>query len=199
MSKISQRFREFLPIVVDVETGGVNPQTDALLELAAVSLKMDDQGVISPDKQYHYHILPFKGANLDPVSLNINKIDPFHPFRFAISEEEALNDLFPKIKKECKVKNCQRAVLVGHNAWFDLHFLQAAQKRCRIEKSPFHRFTSFDTATLSALVYGQTVLAKALQKAKLPYAMDSAHSALYDTERTAELFCKIVNETQVPL
>lgn len=191
---LAKRFREFLPVVVDVETGGINPQTDALLELAAVSIKMDNVGKIHPDKTYHYHVLPFKGSVLDPVALALNKIDPFHPFRFAITEDEALSDLFRNVSKECINKRCQRAVLVGHNAWFDLAFLNAAKERCEIKKSPFHRFTSLDTATLGALVYGQTVLAKALKKAKIGYSKKSAHSALYDTECTAELFCKIVNE-----
>lgn len=194
MNKIAKRFREFLPVVVDVETGGINPQTDALLEMAAISLAMDGQGKLILDQQYHYHIRPFQGAHLDPVALSINKIDPYHPFRFALSEQEAIPEFLHKIKQDCQSKHCQRAVLVGHNAWFDLHFLKAAIQRCGIKKYPFHPFTSLDTATLSAVKYGQTVLAKALQKANLSYTESAAHSALYDTERTAELFCKIVNE-----
>lgn len=191
---LAKRFRGFLPIVVDVETGGVNAQTDALLELGAVSLKMDKEGKLHPDKEYHYHILPFAGAVLEEDALAFHKIDPYHPFRFAITENEALTDFFNEIDLECKNKKCQRAVLVGHNAWFDLAFVNAAKKRCCIEKSPFHRFTSFDTATLCALIYGQTVLARALKKAKIPYEKDSAHSAIYDAKCTAELFCKIVND-----
>lgn len=194
MKGIASRFREFLPVVVDVETGGLNPQTDALLEMAAISLTLDDQGQLILDQEYHYHIVPFTGARIVPEALAINKIDPFHPFRFAVSEQEVLQDFLPKIKQECKQKKCQRAVLVGHNAWFDLHFLKAAIKRCGINKYPFHPFTSFDTATLSAAKYGHTVLATALQKANLSYSQNSAHSALYDTQRTAELFCKIINE-----
>lgn len=191
---LSKRFRDFLPVVVDVETGGVNPETDALLEIAAISIKMDNKGKIYPDKLYHYHVLPFAGARLDPVSLALNKIDPYHPFRFAVTEHEALLNLFQQIQRECANKRCQRAVLVGHNAWFDLAFINAAKLRCNIEYSPFHRFTSLDTATLSALVYGQTVLAKALKKAKIAYSKEAAHSAIYDTQCTAELFCKIVND-----
>lgn len=190
---LATRFRGFLPIVVDVETGGINPQTDALLEMAAISIKMDENGIISPDQTYHYHITPFEGAILDPEALAFNKINVNHPFRFAVSEREALSEFFAAIFKECKEKECTRAVLVGHNAWFDQHFLNAAVKRCNITKKPFHRFTSFDTATLSALAFGQTVLAKAMQEAKIPFNIDDAHSALYDAKSTAELFCAIVN------
>ncbi len=190
---IASRFRGFLPVVVDVESGGVNPQTDALLELAAITIKMDDNGIISPDQTFHYHIAPFDGAHLDPNALAFNKIDVGHPFRFAISESDALNEFFAAISKECQDKKCSRAVLVGHNAWFDQHFLNAAIARCKITKSPFHRFTSFDTATLSGLAYGQTVLAKGMEAAQIPFNTDDAHSALYDAQSTAELFCKIVN------
>ncbi|MBS0286601.1 MAG: ribonuclease T [Proteobacteria bacterium] len=192
---IAARFRGFLPIVVDVETGGVNTQTDALLELAAISIKMDENGLLIPDQTYHYHIQPFEGANLNPEALAFNKIDPGHPFRFALAEKDMLKEFFEAINKELQAKKCSRAVLVGHNAWFDQQFLNAAVNRCDI-KNPFHRFTSFDTATLSALAYGQTVLAKAMEAAKIPFNTDHAHSALYDTQSTAALFCEIVNRWQ---
>jgi ribonuclease T len=189
---LASRFRGFLPVVIDVESGGINPATDALLELAAITLKMEEDGRIVPDQTYHYHVLPFENANLDPEALAFNKILPYHPLRFAIDEKEMLTDLFSHIKEECKLKKCQRAVVVGHNAWFDLHFLNAAIVRNKFTNSPFHRFTSFDTATLSGLVYGQTVLAKALEAAKIEFKNEEAHSALYDAQATAELFCKIV-------
>ncbi len=193
MTSIATRFRGFLPIVIDVESGGVNPQTDALLEMAAISLKMDETGLISPDQTYHYHVAPFEGAKLNPEALAFNKIDPGHPFRFAQSENEVLTEFFAAIFKECQEKKCTRAVVVGHNAWFDQHFLNAAIMRCQIKKNPFHRFTSLDTATLSALMFGQTVLAKALEAANIPFKTDDAHSALYDAQSTALLFCDIVN------
>lgn len=189
---IKQRFRQFLPIVVDIETGGINPQTDALLELAAITLTLDKNGHLTPGDSFHTHIMPFEGANLDPEALAFNKIDPYHPFRDALEEEDALSELFKFVKTAVKKAQCQRGVLVGHNAWFDLLFLNNATKRSEL-KSPFHAFTSFDTATLSAVHYGQTVLAKACQSAKVAFNTAEAHSALYDTQKTAELFCKIVN------
>lgn len=191
---LASRFRGFLPVVIDVESGGLNPSTDALLELAAITLKMEKDGSLAIDQTYHYHILPFEGANLDPEALVFNKIQPYHPLRFAVTEKEALTDLFTHIRRECSEKKCQRGVVVGHNAWFDLHFLNAAIDRSKIKNAPFHRFTSFDTATLGALAYGQTVLAKALEAAGIEFKTEEAHSALYDAEVTAALFCKIVSD-----
>lgn len=191
----AKRFRGFLPVVVDVETGGIEPSTDAILELSAVPLTLTETGDwgLAPDLSlYHYHIQPFEGARLDPEALAFNKIIPNHPFNNALPESDMLTDLFAKIKPMLKAHNCQKAILVGHNAWFDLAFLNAACKRTGI-KSIFHRFSSFDTATLGGLAYGQTVLAKAAMAAKLPFNVGEAHSALYDATITAELFCKIVN------
>ncbi len=196
--KIAQRFRGYLPVVVDVESGGLNPLTDALLELAAVTLNCDDNGIFSLAETWHSHVNPFPGANINPESLAINKIDPDHPFRFAVSEEDALSSLFAKLEPIAKQAGCNRCVLVGHNAWFDLAYLNAAIARCKLKNNPFHAFTSLDTATLGALVYGQTVLAELLKRAGLAYDTSSHHSAIYDAERTAELFCKIVNQTAWP-
>ncbi len=195
-SLISRRFRSFLPVIVDVETGGLNPQTDALLEIAAVIIRMDWQGHLLPVGTLAHHIQPFPGARLDPASMAINGIDPDHPFRFAVPEAEALNAIFREIRREMRDTGCSRAVLVGHNAFFDMAFLNAAVERNRIKRSPFHPFSSFDTATLAGLAYGQTVLAKALKAAGIPWNEHEAHSAIYDAERTAELFCQIVNRWQ---
>lgn len=191
--KISHRFRGFLPIVVDVETAGFNCHTDALLELAAVQLGYDANNQMVPLQTHHYHIYPFSGANLEPAALTFLNLDPTHPFRFAVEENVALTELFDIINAAAKEQHCQRAILVGHNAFFDLGFIAAASDRCGLKNNPFHRFTTLDTASLGALVYGQTVLAKSLRAARIPFDLKQAHGALYDAQCTAELFCKIVN------
>ena len=190
--KIKDRFRGFLPVVVDVETAGVNPQKHALLEMSLVLLTLDEQGNFRCEKTYFEHIIPFKNAELDPCSLAFNQIDPYQPLRFAVDEKTALQRLFAPIFESLKKTKCQRAVLVGHNAWFDLLFVREAALRTGI-KSPFHSFTCFDTATLAGLIYGQTVLAKAVEAAGIPFDTSQAHSAIYDAEKTAELFCAMVN------
>lgn len=182
-----------MPVVVDVETGGFDCQTDALLEIAATTLTMDDEGIIHIDKTLNFHVDPFEGANLDPAALEFTGIDPYHPLRGAEPEEMVLPDLFAAIRKQVKLHDCSRAVLVGHNAHFDHGFVMAAAERCNIKRNPFHPFSVFDTATLSGLAFGQTVLAKACQVAGIHFNNSEAHSAAYDTEKTAELFCLIVN------
>jgi len=194
---LAQRFRGFLPVVVDVETGGLNSNTDALLEVGAVMLEFDEKFQLVPTQTYHYHILPFNGANLEESSLKFTGItDPYHPFRYAVNETAALDELFGHIHALRKKHHCDRAVLVGHNPTFDLNFIQAACDRHNLKKNPFHRFTTFDTATLGGLAFGQTVLAKALGQAGISYNSELAHSALYDAEQTAKLFCLIVNRWQ---
>lgn len=191
---LKHRFRGYLPVVIDVETAGLNAQTDALLELAAITLKMDEQGYLVPDQQCHFHITPFEGANINPESLKFNGIDIDNPLRGAVAENIAIPEMFKMVRKAMKEQGCQRAVIVAHNAAFDQSFLQAAIKRINAKRDPFHPFAMFDTATLAGFMYGQTVLVKACQMAKIPFDGKQAHSALYDTERTAELFCVMVNK-----
>ena len=191
--RICDRFRGFLPVVVDVESGGFIAATDALLEVAATTIRMDEDGLLAVHRTYDFHVQPFEGANIEQAALDFTGIDPYHPFREAVSEEDALTELFRVIRKEIRDQHCTRAVLVGHNAHFDAGFINAAVERCGIKRNPFHPFSFFDTATLSGLAYGQTVLAKACLAAGIPFDNNEAHSAAYDTERTADLFCDIVN------
>jgi ribonuclease T len=190
---MARRFRGFLPVVVDVECGGFNPNTDALLEIAAVLIEIQGDGSLLPGESWRYHVQPFPGANMEAASLAITGIDPFHPLRPAIPEKEALTRLFKEIRSAMKDNDCTRAVLVGHNSYFDLNFINAAIARTDIKRNPFHPFSTFDTATLAGVAYGQTVLGKALQAAGIAWDSSAAHSAAYDAQKTAELFCKICN------
>ena len=190
---IARRFRGFLPIVVDIETGGFDARTDALLEMAAVIVGMDDQGQLIPLETHSCHVQPFPGANLDPKALAFNGIDPDHPFRMALDEKSALEKIFKPIRNAINASDCTRGILVGHNAFFDLAFINAAVERTKCKRNPFHPFSTLDTVSLAALAYGQTVLARAVQAAGMEWDSSQAHGAVYDTERTADLFCRIVN------
>ena len=191
---ISNRFRGYLPVVLDVETGGFNPGTDALLESAIAIVQMNDSGFLELGETLSFNIKPFQGANIEDAALQFTGIDPDHPFRYAIDEKEALEKMFSKVRKEIKRTGCHRAIVVAHNASFDHSFLCKAAERCEIKRNPFHPFSTFDTATLAGLAYGQTVLARACEAAGISFNNDEAHSAAYDCNKTAELFCQIVNK-----
>lgn len=192
-ARLAERFRGFLPVVVDVETGGFDAERDALLEICAIVVHMDAAGDLYPGEPVSTHVIPFPGAQIDPRALEVTGIDPGHPFRDAKAEREALDLIFQPIRKAVRHYGCQRAILVGHNAAFDLGFLNAAIRRTGHKRSPFHPFSAFDTVSLAGLAYGQTVLSRAVQAAGLSWDGNAAHSAVYDAERTAELFCRIVN------
>lgn len=193
---ISERFRSYLPVVVDVETGGFNSKTDALLEIAAVLIDPQEDGTLMRGETIRYHVKPFEGANLEPASLAVNRIDPHHPLRPAIDERDALQRLFREVRRAVKETHCTRAILVGHNAAFDLAFLNEAVERTGIKRNPFHPFSCFDTATLCGVAYGQTVLARAVKAAGMKWDESSAHSAAYDAEITTDIFCDVVNRFQ---
>lgn len=193
LPQMCRRFRGFLPVVVDVETGGFNSRTDALLEIAAVLVDMDEEGFIKPGETVHYHVEPFAGANIEQAALDFTGIDPSNPLRGAVDEHKALTGVFKTVRKAVKAYGCNRAVLVGHNSFFDHGFVKEATARADIKRDPFHPFSSFDTAALAGLAFGQTVLARACEMAGIPFSQSEAHSALYDATRTAELFCTIVN------
>lgn len=192
-SPLAQRFRGFLPVIIDVETGGFNPQTDALLEIAAVTIRMDQEGYLHRHETFSFHVDPFEGANIEQAALDFTGIDLDCPDRMAEPELMVMTDLLNAVRRAVKENGCTRAVIVGHNAHFDLNFVNAAIDRCNIKRSPFHPFSVFDTATLAGLAFGQTVLAKTCQVAGVEFSNSAAHSAAYDAEKTAELFCVIVN------
>jgi ribonuclease T len=192
-ARLADRFRGFMPVVVDVECGGFNASTDALLEIAAVLIEMRPDGEIQPGATVWHHVQPFPGARLDPASLEVTGIDPYHPLRPALPERDALQRVFREVRTALRATDCKRAILVGHNSSFDLGFLNAAVARSGIKRNPFHPFSSFDTVTLAGVALGQTVLSRALAAIGLEWDSARAHSALYDAERTAELFCTLVN------
>jgi len=191
--RISERFRGFLPVIVDVETGGFDVERHALLEIAAVVVRMDEEGMIHPEPVVSTHVQPFEGSELDPRSMEITGIDPDHPFRAALPERQALDHIFKPVRHAVREAGCQRAILVGHNAAFDVAVLNAAIRRTQHKKSPFHPFSCFDTVTLGGLAYGQTVLSRAVEASGKRWDSREAHAAIYDAERTAELFCAVVN------
>ena len=193
-----ERFRSFLPVVVDIETGGCNEKTDALLELSAIVIGVDQNFDLYKEKTIHYHVQPFEGANIDSEALKVNGINPYSALRLALNECEVLNTTFKKIRESLKRYQCTRAILVGHNSSFDLKFINEAIARCKITNNPFHKFSSLDTVTLGALAYKNTVLSRIAEAAGYKWDSNAAHSALYDAQVTANIFCKVFNSYDIP-
>ena len=193
---IRDRFRGFLPVVVDVETGGFNAATDALLEVAATLVVLQPDGSLEPGETLSFNVEPFEGSNIEASASEFTGIDPENPLRDALPEAIALGEVFSRVRREVRDTGCNRAILVGHNAHFDAGFINAATSRCDLKRNPFHPFSYFDTATLSGLAYGHTVLAQACKRADIEFSNSDAHSAAYDAQKTAELFCQIVNQWQ---
>ena len=192
---IKERFRKYLPVVVDLETGGFDPKTNAILEIAATLIvKNEGTQLLDVGKTYRYHIEPYEGLVVEQESLDFTKINLNHPLRNAIAEKDALEELFKIINTERTANGCSRAILIGHNAHFDHSFLTEAVSRNNIRKSPFHPFSVLDTVTLGALHTKQTVLARICDVLNIDYDSKEAHSAAYDSDITAKVFCKIVNE-----
>jgi len=195
-SALAQRFRSFLPVVIDVECGGFNAQTDAILEIAAVTVDFNEHGQLVPEDTHFYRVVPFAGANLEEAALKFTGINPYHPLRIAHPEQDVFRDMFQHIRAKMKVAGCKRAILVAHNAHFDHGFIRAAAERHNLKRNPFHPFSSLDTASMAALCFGQTVLSRACAAAGIEFEAESAHSARYDAEKTAELFCSMINRWQ---
>jgi ribonuclease T len=193
---LSTRFRGYLPVVVDLETGGFDAERHAILEMAAVEVRFEDSRLV-PGERWDQAVTPYPGSQIDPASLKVTGIDPEDPERGDVAEAEAFREMFRRVRQAMKRAGCQRAILVAHNAAFDHGFMRLAYQRNDLNRSPFHPFSVIDTASLAAVAYGHTVLSEACHRAGIAFESSRAHSALYDAEKTAELFCDIVNRWQM--
>ena len=189
---MADRFRGFLPVVIDVETGGFDARVNPILEIAAVQVSYENRELVISER-WSRAVRPFPGGRSDAAALRFTGIDPDDPMRSAVDETTALTELFRVVRNAVRDHDCTRAILVAHNAAFDQSFLNQAIARTGLKRNPFHPFSSIDTASLAAVAYGHTVLSEACARASIAFDPAQAHSALYDAERTAELFCRIVN------
>ena len=190
--ELKDRFRGYLPVVVDLETGGFDVVNNPLLELGCVFLGWDEDQIFAGEA-HEWAIEPFAGSEIDPASLKVTGIDVDDVERGALDEKDALAAFFKLVRTQMKAHGCHRAIMVAHNANFDMSFLTTACARAGLKRNPFHPFSTLDTASLAAVAYGHTVLSEACRRAGIQFDNSRAHGAGYDAERTAELFCQMVN------
>ena len=190
--KFSDRFRGYLPVVVDLETGGFDSNVNPILELACTFLRWQDDE-IGICEHHCWNVTPFPNSEIDPASLRVTGIDLDDPDRQDFDEKVVLGEFFKLVRSKMKADGCHRAIMVAHNASFDQGFINRSCVRTGIKRSPFHPFSSLDTASLAAVAYGHTVLSESCRRAGLAFDASKAHSAAYDAERTAQLFCHMVN------
>jgi ribonuclease T len=191
---IDSRFRGFLPVVVDLETGGLDATQSAILELAYSIPERAPDGRWRAGPVRDFQIAPFSGAVISDASLKLTGINLDDPRRAPQSEAKVFATLQADIAHALTVTGCKRAILVGHNTHFDLHFLLAMGRRLGVSESPFHPFCVLDTVTLGVLLYGHTVLARCVPAAGLEFVNRDAHSAAYDCLKTSELFVAVLNQ-----
>lgn len=186
------RFRGFVPVVVDLETGGFESARHAVLEIAALTLDFEEERLVIASR-HRWEVEPHPDTVVEDASLKVTGIDLADPNRSAVAEGAAIRELFRTVRREIKRLGCQRAILTGHNAHFDHAFIHAAAGRNGVKRSPFHPFSVVDTVGLAAVAYGHTVLSEACSRAGIVYHSERAHAAAYDAEVTAKLFCAVVN------
>ncbi|MFP6797189.1 MAG: exonuclease domain-containing protein [Pseudomonadales bacterium] len=190
--EMNARFRGYLPVVIDVETGGFDRSRHALLQIAIVLLGWEDDQLYPLDTHV-WELIPHPNMDVDDASLQITGIDLNDPTRNAISEGEALKECFRVVRRSVRDAQCQRAIVTAHNGHFDHGFLTTTSERNNIKRNPFHPFSVIDTASLAAVALGHTVLSEACARAGIDFDEENAHNAKYDAEATAALFCRIVN------
>ena len=190
--ELNARFRGYLPVVIDVETGGFDRSRHALLQIAIVLLGWEDDRLY-PANTHVWDLIPHADMDVEDASLQVTGIDLTDPDREAISEGDALQECFRVVRRAVRDANCQRAIVTAHNGHFDHGFLTTGGERNNIKRNPFHPFSVIDTASLAAVAVGHTVLSEACARAGIDFDEDNAHSARYDAEITAALFCSIFN------
>ncbi|MEY8337181.1 PolC-type DNA polymerase III [Lachnospiraceae bacterium 62-35] len=161
-------------VVFDLETTGLSPEKNRIIEIGGVKVekgRITDRfsTFVNPDVPIPYEIEKLTGIN-DNMVLSAPMI------------EQALPEF---------LDFCKDAVLVGHNASFDVGFIAYNCRRQGISFSP----TVVDTVALAQMLlpglnrYKLDMVAKALGISLLNH-----HRAVDDAKATAEIFLKFVEK-----
>ena len=188
---MQNRFRGFMPVVIDVECGGFIPYRCTVGNCRSVVGDSGD-GSLAAWGNWRYHVQPFPA----PTSNGVTRCDGLSILftRYAQRfQRRSAHAIVQEISQAMKDNDCTRAILVGHNACFDLNFLNAAVARTEIKRNPFHPFSSFDTATLAGVAFGQTGYRSRFKRPESLGIRTNAFGA-YDAQQTADCFARSANE-----
>ncbi|WP_369824892.1 PolC-type DNA polymerase III [Sporosarcina sp. P13] len=164
-------------VVFDVETTGLSAVYDTIIELAAVRVR--------------------NGEIIDRFERFAN---PHHPLSSVTTNLTGITDDMVKDAPEVSevmeefVEFIGDAVLIAHNASFDMGFFYASCKRAKIDVPAY---PVIDTLELSRFLYPElrnhrlNTLAK-----KFDIELTQHHRAIYDTEATAYLFLRLLTDAQ---
>lgn len=158
-------------VVVDIETTGLNPRTDKITEIAACKVvkgEIVDQfsALVNPEINISQDIAELTGITNEMVK-----------------DAEKIDSVFDKF-----LDFMDDAIIVAHNASFDISFLKEAAKRLNTEFNP----TTVDTLALSRglmpnlLKYKLDVVCN-----ELNIELKKHHRASADAEATAMIFIKL--------
>ncbi|RIY32427.1 hypothetical protein CJP74_04660 [Psittacicella melopsittaci] len=194
---MAKRFRGFYPLVVDIETTGIDYKENSIIQIAAVALTFDKDLNLVPYAELKLNVHPLAGKKINPDSIAITKINPFDYQRKAVDLSTALTALCKFARGAQKAHNCKRTVLTAHNVDFDKSFIYHYLEQCKVKRIPFHPFTAFDTSVLGAVFLGESRLKVAINK--LPnetFDTSKAHDALFDAHECAKLFAYCVDSSK---
>ncbi len=104
---MSRRFRGFLPVVIDVETGGFNSRTDALLEIAAVFIDIDASGTLSRGCHPQLPCAAVSGCATGPGLAERHRHRSLSSVAAALPEREAIQRIFREVRHQLKAYDCR--------------------------------------------------------------------------------------------
>ncbi len=159
-------------VVFDIETTGFSPVHDRIIEIGAVKVEKGEikerfSSFVNPDV---------------PIPLEIEKLTGIHDGM--VVDAPMIEEALPHF-----LEFCQDAVLVAHNASFDMSFIIENTHRLGLKKE----FTYVDTVGIARLLLPHQAKHKLDAVAKtLGISLENHHRAVDDAEATAEIFLKFI-------
>ena len=159
-------------VVFDIETTGFSPVNNRIIEIGAVKVKQGEiaekfSAFVNPDVP-----IPFEIEKLTGINDSMVKDAPY------------IEQVLPEF-----LAFCQDAVLVAHNAGFDMSFIKENVLRQGLSR----RFTCADTLGIARILLPHQAKHTLDAVAKtLGVSLENHHRAVDDAQATAEIFVKFI-------